>query len=81
MEFGITCVSDQEVNAITDQLFVLLGMEMVGVKWRLLIGIMFNISFALGYAIMSGVAYYLRDGVEFELWIVGLANLMLLFYL
>ena len=56
-------------------------MELVGVKWRLLIGMIIGMSDAVGYAAMSGVAYYIEDGVEFELWLVGLANILLLFYL
>lgn len=36
-------------------------MEIVGPQWRSLIGISFQIFFALGYMLLSGVAYGLRD--------------------
>nr|XP_039269896.1 organic cation transporter protein-like [Styela clava] len=36
-------------------------MELIGTKWRTLVGISFQVSFAVGYMLLSGVAYGWRD--------------------
>lgn len=44
-----------------------LVIEIVGVKYRTLIGVGFQIAFALGYAIWSGIAYRWRDWHQMQL--------------
>ena len=39
-------------------------MEIVSNKWRTPIGVSFQISFAIGYMILSGIAYEWRDWHE-----------------
>lgn len=41
--------------------FFLSVMEVVGPKWRALSGVGYQAAFAIGYMILSGIAYGLRD--------------------
>nr|XP_039273412.1 organic cation transporter protein-like [Styela clava] len=42
-------------------------MEMVGTKWRTLVGISYQMAFAIGYMLWSGIAYLYRDWHQMEL--------------
>ena len=43
------------------------GMELVGPKWRLLLGSIINMAYAVGYMLMTSIAYIWKDGINFEL--------------
>lgn len=50
--------------------------EVVGGKWRTIVPILYQVPFGFGYALLSGIAYLLRDWRNFHLAI----SLLSMFY-
>ena len=56
-------------------------MELVGPRWRLLLGMIYNVSYAIGYMMISAIAFIFKDGINFDLFCVSPTFLFFAFYL
>ena len=55
-------------------------MEIVGPRWRLLVGMLYNMSYSVGYMIMTGIAILVKDGDTFDLIVLVPLTVYLLAY-
>ena len=56
-----------DINLLSSWFWVTPGMETIGAKWRMEMGIFVQVWFALGIIIISGIAYFVRDFVKLQL--------------
>ena len=57
-----------------------IGMELIGVKYRVLAGIMICYTFAFGYVLLAGIAYLSKNWVYTQIAISTPAFLFLSYY-
>ena len=50
------------------QIVAVSGMELVGQKWRFLLGMFFNGAYIVGYILITPFAYAFKDGFHFDLF-------------